>query len=110
MNTAVDFGVFGLLGWLGVGVYFSQVCSYSAGILNSYVVNRSWTFTTKERFFSPQMVKFILANLILLGISVLLMGLLHGQLGISKWIAKICTTAVTVVLGFAVNRLWVFKT
>ena len=109
MNTAVDFGVFALLGWLGLNVYISQVCSYCAGVLNSYVINRSWTFTTKEKFFSSQMLKFIAAGLALLGISVLILELLYGQMGLSKWVSKVCATAVTVTVGFIVNRLWVFK-
>jgi putative flippase GtrA len=59
MNTAVDFGVFALLTWLGLGMYISQVISYSAGILNSYIVNRSWTFKTTRGFYPHRFSSFL---------------------------------------------------
>lgn len=109
LNTAVDFGVFTLLGWLGLGVYLSQVLSYSAGIANSYCINRSWTFSSKERFFSPQLIKFVVINLFLLGLSLVVLYVFNDLLGLHKLIAKLIATGLTVVLGFAVNRLWVFQ-
>lgn len=109
MNTLVDFIVFWVLSYLGVNEYLSQVASYSCGMLNSYIVNRSWTFKSKNRFFSAQMIRFIVANLSLLLLSLGVLWLIGGQLGYSKLVAKLCATAVTMIVGFAVNRLWVFR-
>ncbi len=110
LNTAVDFAVFTVLTYLiGAGTYISQAIAYSAGILNSYLVNRSWTFQSRENFWSRQMVRFILVNLALLLVSVIVIWFLFEQLGLPKLLAKIMATGVTVVLGFAANRLWVFK-
>ena len=108
MNTAVDFFVFTVLSWVGVGIYLAQVISYSAGMLNSYTINRKWTFQTKGSFISAQMIKFIAANLTLLCVSLVVLKMATG-VGLHKLIAKLCATAVTLVLGFIVNRLWVFK-
>ena len=110
LNTAVDFLVFFLLRYLtGIGPYLGQVISYSAGILNSYCINRRWTFETKNRFFSREMVRFLAVNLVVLGVSVASMWLLTGQFGWNTWVAKIATTALTMVLGFVLNRLVVFR-
>lgn len=107
-NTLVDYGVFALLAQLlGVNVYLSQVVSYSCGILNSYIWNRSWTFRSKERFFSPALVRFLAVNLCMLALSTGLLALFL-RLGLSKLVAKACTLVFTMVLGFAANRLWVF--
>ena len=108
MNTAVDFLVFTVLSWVGVGIYLAQVISYSAGMLNSYTINRKWTFQSKGRFISPQMIRFIVANLTLLGLSLVVLKVATG-IGLHKLIAKLCATCVTMVLGFIVNRLWVFR-
>ncbi|MPN35710.1 hypothetical protein SDC9_183208 [bioreactor metagenome] len=108
MNTLVDYTVFVVLSYLGGNVYISQVISYSCGMLNSYVVNRSWTFGSKKGFFSAQMIRFVVVNLslLLLSLGVLWIG---AQLGYGKLISKLGATVVTLVLGFVVNRLWVFS-
>lgn len=110
MNTAVDFLVFTVLSYLGLGIYLSQVLSYSAGMLNSYVINRSWTFHAKGRFFGAQMRRFLIVNLSLLALSLAILRVMTGGLGLPRFAAKICATVCTMVLGFLLNRLWVFRT
>lgn len=107
MNTLVDYTAFLVLSYLGVNVYLSQVISYSCGMLNSYIINRSWTFASKKSFFSVQMFRFIVVNLslLLLSLGVLWFG---ARLGYGKLVSKLGATAVTLVVGFGVNRLWVF--
>ena len=108
-NTLIDYGVFALLAQLlGVNVYLSQVISYSCGVLNSYVFNRSWTFKSQSRFFSPTLVRFLVLNLVMLAVSTGLLALLM-QFGLGKLLAKAGSVAVTMVLSFLVNRLWVFR-
>ena len=110
LNTAVDFLVFFLLRqFTGIRPYLGQVISYSTGILNSYCINRRWTFETKNRFFSREMLRFLAVNLAVLGVSVACMWLLTGRLDWSVWTAKLATTALTMVLGFVLNRLVVFR-
>jgi len=109
-NTLIDYGVFALLAQvLSVDVYLSQVISYSCGILNSYIFNRSWTFKAESSFFSPTLVRFLVLNLCMLGVSTGLLALFL-QFGLSKLVAKGCTVVVTMAVGFVVNRLWVFRT
>lgn len=109
MNTLVDFAVFMLLTHIGVNLYFSQVISYGCGMLNSYIVNRSWTFKAKGNFFGSQMMRFFSANLVLLTVSVSLLWVFTDELGLIKTVAKLITTAIIMLAGFIVNRLWVFK-
>lgn len=108
MNTLVDYIVFLVLSYVGINVYLSQVVSYSCGMLNSYIVNRSWTFGSKKNFFSAQIIRFFMVNLglLLLSLGVLWLG---GRLGHGKLVSKLGATAVTMVVGFVVNRLWVFN-
>ena len=110
LNTLVDFIVFFLLtGSLNWPVIPSQVISYSAGILNSYCINRRWTFQTRNRFFGREMLWFIGVNLCVLGVSVLSMWVLTTQMGFGTILSKLCITALTMVLGFILNRLLVFR-
>ena len=110
LNTLVDFVVFFLLtSSLNWPVIPSQVLSYSAGILNSYCINRRWTFQTQNRFFSREMILFIGVNLVVLGASVLSVWALTSRIGLGVLLSKLCTTALTMVLGFILNRLVVFR-
>ncbi|MEG1774425.1 MAG: GtrA family protein, partial [Oscillospiraceae bacterium] len=81
-----------MVSYLGAGVYLAQTLGYSVGILNSYVINRSWTFKTRAKFFGTQLVKFIAVNLGLLLVSLGVIWLVNGQLGLHKLIAKVCAT------------------
>ena len=109
MNTLVDFVVFLLLTNIGVAIYLAQVVSYSCGMLNSYIVNRSWTFKSKGKFFSRQMIRFIVVNLLLLLLSLAMLWVFTEQVGLIKIVAKLCSTVLIMVIGFIVNRIWVFK-
>ncbi|WP_368234883.1 GtrA family protein [Anaerotruncus rubiinfantis] len=109
VNTLVDMAVGALLLFLGVNVYASKCVGYCAGMLNSYLINRKWTFQTKDRFFSLQMVRFIATNLIVLAVSVVLIKVFVEFLGLSDLFAMLLSTCCTMALNFIISRLWVFK-
>ena len=52
---------------------------------------------------------FVSVNLIVLAASVGTIALFTGQLGLPVLLAKLFTTGITMVLGFALNRLLVFR-
>lgn len=121
INTAVDYLVFALLSaLLGVNIYIAQTCGYIAGMLNSYLMNRSFTFKTGERFFSWQLAKFVISNLATLGVSMLVISFFVNMVRTSGFgagfseeqvnlLAKLPTVCVTIVLNFVLSRFWVFK-
>lgn len=109
-NTLVDFSVFTLLAHLlGVNVYLAQVLGYSAGTLNSYIFNRSWTFRTGGRFFSATLVKFLVLNLTMLLFSTGILYLAFDLGGLPKLPAKVVATGITMAVNFLVSRFWVFS-
>ena len=113
LNTLIDFAVFTLLHSLGMVNTPAQIISYSAGTANSFFWNKKVTFRdenggSKDSFDRMQLVRFIILNLVVLGISVLLMHLLTDQLGIQVLISKVLVTFVTVIINFIGSRKWVF--
>ncbi|MCI2252825.1 GtrA family protein [Domibacillus sp. PGB-M46] len=106
LNTAVDMLLFFTLWSVGVPYLWAQVLSYSAGTLNSFVWNRSWTFKASRRTNMEEITKFILLNAIALSMSTFLLSLLSGQpLFVSKTIATLSGLSVT----FFGSRFWVFR-
>lgn len=113
LNTLIDFAIFTLLTSFGLVYTLAQVISYSAGTANSFVLNKKVTFRdsnrgVKEGFDRMQLLKFIILNLIVLGISLLLMHLLTDKLGVQVLISKVLVTFVTVIINFFGSRKWVF--
>ncbi|MEH6971241.1 GtrA family protein [Bacillus sp. JJ675] len=107
-NTLIDFGVFFLLTALNVPYLLAQFCSYTAGILNSYIWNRKWTFRVKEKVRGQEIIRFLIINLAASGITFLL---LYGlqKAGLSLVSSKVTATVGGTVINFIGNRLWVFQ-
>lgn len=113
LNTAVDFLLFTILIWLGTYYLLAQVIAYSAGMINSYVLNSRYTFSKGDRLVTRRQqlgmrVRFIAWNGILLGITLLLLAVLTEWWRMNEVIAKLIVTAVSVLLNFYGSRKWVF--
>ncbi|WP_066325289.1 GtrA family protein [Anoxybacteroides amylolyticum] len=107
-NTLVDFGVFFLLTSIGVPYVWAQLCSYSAGAINSYVWNRIWTFRVQEKALVQQFFQFIILNLLSLGTTVVLLQLLQLT-GLSLFMSKVTVTIAGMAINFIGSRFWVFS-
>jgi putative flippase GtrA len=112
VNTVVDFTVFVVLTKLvGVAYLIGQIVGYSAGVTNSFIMNRKWTFnkgTSKEKM-PKEIIQFIVINLLSLGTTLLLMYILVDHYAISTIIAKIIVIIVGQVVNYTGYKFWVFK-
>ena len=109
-NTLVDIAIFTVLAqFLGVWVYFAHFVSYSCGTLNSYIFNRTWTFRTSEKFFSPQLLRFIGVNIIILVITTVIIWLAQDVLLMPTMVAKLASVVIGLGVNFLLNKILVFK-
>lgn len=108
-NTLVDFVVFFFLASIGVPYVFSQVCSYSAGMMNSYVWNRTWTFQVRKKASVQELLQFIFINLVSLSTTIVLLYLLHKLAGMQLFSSKAVATVAGMAVNFAGSRFWVFE-
>lgn len=121
LSTLIDFGLFaGLTGWLGLPALTANTLSYSAGIINGYVLNRWWTYgdetqATSRRTLAAQFVQFALVSLVALIVNNTLVlcltpalktltGPAYGQL-----LAKAIATLVSLGWNFLLNHFWTFR-
>ena len=108
LNTGVDVVIFFLLTWIGVPYITAQVVSYSCGATNSYLLNKVWTFRSAGLSVA-EMVRFAVVNLLSLGISVVVLRLLHDSAGLDLAASKAGATLSGLMANFLGNKLWVFR-
>jgi len=115
LNTLIDFSVFTLLKFLNVGNLQAQVISYSCGMINSYVLNRNWTFATFAKYKNnkntgiQQGIRFIVINLLSLGVSIAVLYFMSNVLKANVVIGKTVATIFAIIVNFFGNKMWVFK-
>ncbi|WP_420539678.1 GtrA family protein [Paenibacillus polymyxa] len=110
VNTGVDYIIFMLLAWTGVPVVVAQIISYSCGTANSYILNSKWTFSKQQanNTNKGQLLKFIVINLIVLGITSLLLQVLHTETELPLALGKLIATAAGMIINYIGSRYWVF--
>jgi putative flippase GtrA len=112
LNTMVDFGVFSLLNsLLGFNYVISQILSYSSGTLNSYVLNKFWTFndTKTNKKTTKEIVQFIVVNSASLGVSLISLHILMKDRSMNSFFAKIISMVLAQVVNFLGYKFWVFS-
>jgi len=111
MNTGIDLGLYFLLTnhvtALAEASVLAKGISYAAGVVNSYLWNRSWTFKVEEgswRTFVP----FALTSLIGLTVNaaVLWAALL---LSVPETLALLIATGSALIWNFFISKRWIFK-
>ncbi len=108
LNTGVDFTVFTILSNLGVILLVAQCVSYTFGVLNSFLLNRTWTFRERSQS-SGQLIRFFALNLATLTITYGLLVYFRYQLLWPLLVCKLGATGVSFVINFIGSRLWIFS-
>ena len=91
---------------------YSNVASYSAGLLVSYWLNVTWVFS-ERRFEQKSWLEFLLFNAIVLfgfAISEALMALLVELAGMHYLASKVVSAFVIVVYNYIAKKLILFST
>jgi putative flippase GtrA len=110
INTTITLSAFYLLNKIiGVNYAASTVISYSLGIINSYILNKHWTFQDLDKKVFFQLLRFITINLVSLGINLLIMYILVDKLYLDSMLSQILATGFSTVSNFLGSRILVFR-
>lgn len=122
LSTLIDIGLFaGLAGGLGLPTLVANTLSYSAGIINGYVLNRWWTYREgtprlSRRTLGAQFSQFVLVSLVALMINntfvLVFTPALQTLTGLadSQLLAKAMASLVSLGWNFLLNHFWTFRT
>lgn len=104
VNTGVDFTVFTILSNLGVLLLIAQCISYTCGVLNSFLLNRTWTFRGRNQS-SGQLIRFMALNLGTLTITYGLLVYFRYHMVWPLLVCKLGATGLSFVINFLGSRL-----
>src|SRR5665648_459022 len=108
VNTGVDFVIFAALSYMGVMLLVAQCVSYSCGVLNSFILNRNWTFPEHGQS-SGKLIRFLVLNLCTLTITYGLLVYFHNVLAWPLLICKLLATVASLGINYVGSRLWIFS-
>lgn len=112
INTGVDFMTFTLLySFLGFDKFACQIGGYGMGIINSFIMNKIWTFKASRSKTNTmtQFVKFVGINILSLGISLVGLNLLNDRLDVSIYAAKVIVTVFLQIFNYVAYKGVVFN-
>ncbi|MBE7039454.1 MAG: GtrA family protein [Ruminococcaceae bacterium] len=132
MNTALDYLLFALFFSIcNIDKNIAQVFATAIAMTNSYILNRYFTFGKKGAVRVSEMWKFIIVNLVSMGVTIILLNLFYDVLHAERLanslfnvisvqfkltddmavlFCKLLATPFSLAVNFLGNRLWVFGT
>ena len=110
LNTGIHYGLFILL-FRYFGLYYlaSSAIGYIGGLLNSFVLNRTFTFRASGTRMGIEFVKFAIVNTACLLLNIGSLAFLVNRLGLIPELGQLFAIAISLVLGFVANKFWTFR-
>jgi putative flippase GtrA len=107
-NTLLSWCIYAVLEHVGVHYLLASAIAFAAGALNSYALNRRWTFRSRARRL-PEAVRFGVVQCIGLGLDVCLLYVLVHHVAVHHLIAQALVFPVASAATFTLSRRWAFS-
>jgi putative flippase GtrA len=120
LNTTIDLLVLNCLLWIWptqniAKLLLFNTIAYACGALNSFFINRYWTFQRAGRPKAREGVRFLLMTLAAIGCNDLILWFMGNiqnpaHLSVTLWvnISKVVAIGGTILVSYLGMRLWVF--
>lgn len=110
MSAIITLAILNILLYLQTPLFISSICGYGGGIINSFILNKKWTFgfEGKHEKSGNIFMSFILYNIVVM----ILFGYLNlGLFAVigNKAASQILSICITTVLNYSVYKLLIFK-
>jgi len=109
-GVAVDFGITWVFREiLSIDQYVANSIGFMCAVVSNYLLNRRWTFRSKDPAVAAQFGKFLLVALVGLILNNTIIYLLHDCSTVPFYSAKLLATGVVMLWNFAANNWFTFK-
>ena len=110
LNTLIHYGVFyALLNGFDIHYLISSAIGYFCGLINSYLLNRHFTFSIYTQRNLEEFSKFVLVNIVALSANLALMKAFVDIIGLVPEISQLLAIVGSLMANFLGNKIWVFK-
>lgn len=110
-NLVIDMaGYYVLTRFAHLYYIIAGVISFTIAVTWSFYINSKWTFKVEKDTSWNRYIKFIVANLISMIISLSLLFMAVDILGWHDMMAKLVSAVFVAMLNFSINKYWTFGT
>lgn len=106
-NTVLSWCLYASLERVGVHYLVASTLAFTAGAVNSYALNRRWTFQSRRRA-APEALRFGVVQCAGLSLDIALLYVLVDVAGIDHLIAQAFVFPVASATTFVLSRHWAF--
>lgn len=106
INTAITFSVIVVLMYLGVSAVTSNVIGYAFGLLNSYLMNRQFTFNAPKA--QKRALRFLSGFFIAYGLNLVALVLLMQTGIVPVLVAQLVAMIIYNASFFIAMKCWIF--
>ena len=107
-NTLVGYSVIFILIYLGFVPEIANMLGYIVGFINSYVLNKNFTFKSKNSH-KHDLLRFGIAMGVAYMAQFIAMSVMYRYYGINVYFAQILGSGVYVFFGFIISLFFVFN-
>ena len=117
LNTAIDFCIFYVLinyTYLNhengiVYLALAHIISFCVAVINSYILNKYWTFKSDDKDVTVQFSKFMGVSIVGLILSTAILTLLVTYADFNELVAKVAAIIIVLFWNYFANKFWTFK-
>ena len=105
----VDFGItYFCKEVLKVQKYYANAIGFTTAATTNYVLNRTWTFHSKNPHVVMEFSRFFIIALIGLGINSAIIWLMNGKFKVNFYLSKLIGTIIVTGWNFLINAYFTF--
>ncbi|MBO6103246.1 MAG: GtrA family protein [Opitutales bacterium] len=104
VNTAVNYAAYCALLYCGVPYLAASFLAWCAAVSNSFFMNKSWTFSVREKAWLKSYAYYVLANSLSVLLNLIVLEICV-RAGMSKYLAQLAAIAITLPVNFLLCKI-----